>query len=176
MSNQVILWGTLIIPWLTLLFMPKEDIKRYISVGLLSAILSIIALNTGISNMWWAIRENIYPFVGVHPFFFSLFIILPMWLIKYTYGRFWLYLTVDTIINAVYAFAGLPWLGTRGIIDFNSSLIAFIFASIISVILYKFQIWQEGIYVRSERNGFSPNLQPAAAKPLTKDQKDNEDE
>jgi len=29
MSNQLILWGMLTAPWLTLFFMKKEDIKRY---------------------------------------------------------------------------------------------------------------------------------------------------
>lgn len=169
MSNQIILWGTLIMPWLTLLFMPKEDIKRYISVGFLSTILCIIVYETGIRNMWWATRENIYPFVEILAFFFSFFLIIPMWLLKYTYGRFGLYLTVDTILNAIFAFTILPWLGTRGILDYNASLIAFIFESIVAIILYKFQIWHEGIYVPSGTKSFSYNLQPAATKPLPND-------
>ncbi|CQR74648.1 hypothetical protein SpAn4DRAFT_1110 [Sporomusa ovata] len=48
----------------------------------------------------------------------------------------------------------------------------FIFETVIAIILYGFQIWQEGIYIRSEKENFSPILQPAAAKPLPKD-KDN---
>ena len=56
MSNETILWATLILPWLSLIFMPKEDIKRYISVGLLSTILCIIVIEAGIRHDWWNIR------------------------------------------------------------------------------------------------------------------------
>ncbi|WP_021170635.1 hypothetical protein SOV_27560 [Sporomusa ovata DSM 2662] len=101
MSNQVILWGTLILPWLSLLFMPKKDIKRYISVGLLSTILCIIVIETGIRYAWWAIRETTFPFAVIPTYAYGLFPVFPMWLLKYTYGRFSLYLTVDTILNIV---------------------------------------------------------------------------
>lgn len=175
MSNQVILWGTLFLPWLSLLFMPKENIKRYISVGFLSTISSIIVTETGIRYAWWAIQETTFPFAVIPTYAYGLFPVFPMWLLKYTYGRFGLYLTVDTILNILFAFVVLPWFGRTRIVDFdfNDGYIVFIFETIIAIILYGFQIWQEGIYVRSERESFSPRLQPAAAKPLPKN-KDNE--
>lgn len=174
MSNQVILWGTLILPWLSLLFMPKEDIKRYLSAGFLSTILSIIVTETGIRYAWWAIRETTFPFAVIPTYAYGLFPVFPMWLLKYTYGRFGLYLTVDTILNIVFAFVILPWFGRIRIVDFdfNDGYIVFIFETVIAIILYGFQIWQEDIYIRSEKENFSPRLQPAAAKPLPQD-KDN---
>lgn len=174
MSNQVILWGTLILPWLSLLFMPQKDIKRYISVGFLSTIFCIIVIETGIRFAWWAIRETTFPFAVIPTYAYGLFPVFPMWLLKYTYGRFGLYLSVDIILNIVFAFVVLPWFGRIRIVDFdfNDGYIVFVFETVIAIILYGFQIWQEGIYVRSERESFSPRLQPAAAKPLPKD-KDN---
>jgi len=151
MSNQVILWGTLIVPWFTLLLMPKEDVKRYLSVGFLSTILCIIVIETGIRYAWWAIRETTFPFAVIPTYAYGFFPVIPMWLLKYTYGRFWLYITIDTIFNIVFAFAVLPWFGRRGIVDFDAGLIVFIFESVIAITLYGFQIWQEGIYVRSGR-------------------------
>lgn len=68
-----------------------------------------------------------------------------------------------------------PWFASRGIIEFNAGLIAFIFASILSIIVYSFQMWQEGISTRSEQTDFSPTLPPAAAKPIPKDQEDKVD-
>lgn len=173
-SNQVILWGGLIVPWLTLFFMPKEDIKRYIAVGFLATILCIVVIETGISYAWWTIRETTYPFVVIPTYTYGLFPVVSMWLFKYTYGRFGLYLAVDTVLNIVFAFAVLPWLGSRGILDFDAGLIAFIFVSVISIIMYGFQIWQEGVFARSERSCTSPNLQPAAAKPLDQNGEDND--
>lgn len=166
MSNQVILWGTLILPWLSLLFMPKEDVKRYISAGFLSTILCIIVIETGIRYGWWAILETTYPFAVLPTYTYGFFPVIPMWLLKYMYGRFGLYFTVDTVLNVVFAYAVLPWFARRGIVDFNASLTVFIFESIIAIALYGFQMWQEGIYAHSERRSFSSILQPAATKSL----------
>jgi hypothetical protein len=174
MSNQVLLWGTLIIPWISLLFMPKEDIKRYISAGFLSTICCIIVIETGIRYNWWAIRETTFPFAVIPTYAYGLFPVIPMWLLKYTYGRLGLYVTVDTILNIVFAFVILPWFGRLRVIDFdfNDGYIVFIFESVIALLLYGFQMWHESIYVRSERESLSPTLHPAAAKPLPKDKDD----
>lgn len=176
MSNQAILWGTLILPWLTLLFMPKEDIKRYISAGFLSTIMCIIVIEAGIRYGWWAIRETTFPFAVIPTYAYGFFPVVPMWLLKYIFGRFWLYLSVDTILNIVFAFAILPWFARRGIVDFDAGPTVFIFESVIAIILYGFQIWQEGIYVRSEKTSFSLTLQPSAAKPLPKSPNDDDHE
>lgn len=149
MYNQIILWGTLIIPWLTLFFIPKDDIKRYIAAGLLSTILSIIVIETGIRYAWWSILQTTFPFSVMPTYVYGFFPIIPIWILKYTYGRFWLYLTIDTLLNIVFAFAVLPWFSQLGIVNFDASLIVLVFESIIAIILYSFQIWQEDIYKRS---------------------------
>lgn len=151
MSNQLILWGTLILPWLTLIFMPKADIKRYISVGLLSAILCILVTEIGFRHSWWAVLETTYPFSVMPPYAYSLFPIMPMWLLKYTFGRFGLYFLVDTFFNLVFSFVIMPWFARRGIISFDNGLLTLILQSIIAVILYGFQKWQQGIYLHSGR-------------------------
>jgi len=170
MSNQVILWGTLIVPWLTLFFMPRKDVKRYMSAGLLAAFMSIIVSEVGVANGWWFFRENIYPIAMMSAYTYGLFPIIPMWILKYTYRRLGLYLAVEVVVNTVFSSFVLPWFGSRGIIDFNAGLIAFILASIISIAVYGFQVWQEGIFVRSKRTRFSANLQPLVAKPLPNDE------
>jgi len=175
MSNQIILWGTLIIPWLTLFFMPKKDIKRYMSVGLLSTLLSIIVTEIGIRYVWWSVIETTYPFAVIPTYSYGFFPVIPMWLLKYTYGRFGVYLAIDTVLNIIFAFFVLPWFGSRGILEFDGGLMVFIFESVIAIIMYSFQIWQEGIFARSDRKSFSPSLQPAAAKPLPKDHENKVD-
>lgn len=176
MSNQAVLWGTIIVPWFTLLFMPKEDVKRYISAGLLSTILCIIVIETGIRHAWWAILEFTYPFAVLPTYTYGFFPVLPMWLFKYMYGRFGLYIAVDTVLNIVFAFFVLPWFARRGIVVFDAGLIVFIFESIIAVILYRFQMWQEGIFASSERTCFSSGLQPVAAKPLEQNEENRDKE
>jgi len=147
-SNQALLWGTLIVPWLSLIFMPKEEVKRYIAAGLLATLLSIIVTETGIRHGWWAILETTYPFAVIPTYTYGFFPVMPMWLLKYTYGRFGLFFAVDTVFNIIFAFLVLPWFDSRRIIDFDGSFQVFIFESLIAIIMYSFQLWQEGIFLR----------------------------
>jgi hypothetical protein len=97
-----------------------------------------------------------------------------MWVLKYTTGCFWLYFTVKIVVNTTYAFIVFPWFARRGVVDFNASLITFILASIVTIIGYVFQMWQEGRFAPSKKTDFSPTLQPAVAKPIPKEQEDKE--
>ncbi|AIF52899.1 hypothetical protein [Pelosinus sp. UFO1] len=175
MSNQTILWGTLIIPWLTLFFMPREDIRRFMPAGLLAIFMTFIASELGVANGWWYFRETIYPLAILPAFYYGLYPTVPMWILKYTYGRFWLFLLVETLNNALFVFIILPWVASRGIMDFPSRLLGFIFTMIMAFSIYGFQMWQEGVFSHSEKTNTSMSLQPAAAKPLTKNQENKED-
>lgn len=176
MSNQFILWATLIVPWLSLSFMPREDIKRFAPAGLLTIFMTVIASEVGVANGWWYFRETIYPLSILPSFYYGLYPIMPMWILKYTYGRFGLFLLVETVNNAAFTFAILPWVARRGIMDFPSELLGFIFTMIMAFSIYSFQMWQEGVFDRSEKTEALTALQPAASKPLPKDQKDKDDE
>jgi len=87
MSNQTLLWGTLILPWLSLLFMKKENIKRFLPAGLLAAFISIFVCDIGVRTGWWVFRETTYPLGLLSSYVYGLFPILPMWILNFTYGR-----------------------------------------------------------------------------------------
>lgn len=143
MNNQVILLFSLILPWLSLLFVQQRDIKRYITVGLLSTLLSIIVTEIGIKYGWWRINETIFPSSVLPTYSYGLFPIIPIWVFKLTYGNFKRYIIFDTILNFIFAYVILPWLGNRGMIDFEGRLQVFVFATTIAIIIYIFQIWFE---------------------------------
>lgn len=172
MSNQVLLWSTLIIPWLSLFLMPRKDVKRFMSAGLFTAFMAIIASEVGVANGWWYFRETTYPLAVFSSFTYGLYPIIPMWILKYTYGRFGIFFLTETVGNAVSAFIVLPWVASRGIIDFPAELIAFIYMMIIALTLYGFQMWQEDALERSEKTEASTILRPAASKPLNQDEAD----
>lgn len=68
MRNQVLLWVMVIVPWLSLFLMKKEDIKRYVPAGLFSSFLLVILQEVGVANNWWYFRETIYPLGVFTPF------------------------------------------------------------------------------------------------------------
>ena len=145
--------------------MKKEDLKRFLPASLLAAFLSIIVSDIGVRNGWWYFRETTYPFRLLSSYSYGLFPMLPLWILKFTYERFWLFVAVEAVANTIFSFLLLPWFGIRGIIDFNAGLIALILATLISFIMYGFQRWQE----TSEIKKYSRQLQPVAAKPLPED-------
>ncbi|MBP1616077.1 MAG: hypothetical protein H6Q13_3525 [Bacteroidetes bacterium] len=174
MSNQVILWATLIVPWASLFFMKKEDIKRFFPAGLLAGFMSIVVSEIGVTNGWWYFHETTYPFSFMATYTYGLFPILPMWILKYTYGNFKLYIAVELVLNAIFSLFLLPWFSIRDITQFAAGLIAFILSTTIAVVVYRFQIWQEELFVTSDKNDLSVSAQPVA-KPLSKAQDENTD-
>lgn len=178
MSNQVLLWVMVIVPFLSLSLMDKEDIKRYIPAGLFSSFLLVILQEVGVANNWWYFRETIYPLAVFTPFTESVDLIVPMWVLRFTYGRFWYYIVVEIVGNVVFFFMILPWFASRGIMSWPAyaGVIAFSFATVINLLVYRFHMWQEGALVRSGEIEMSMVLRPAASKPLLQDPKDKDDE
>ena len=164
MNNQLILWSAFIIPWLTLFFMPKEDIRRFLPAGLLVSLLCVILTETGVSAGWWTIRETTYPLAMIPTYTYGAFPVMAMWSFKYTFRRFWVFVTAELVLNAMLAFVIYPWIAARGIKDFHAGLyIVFIAASVIAFFAYGYLLWQDGLLPKAV-----PWLQPAAAKPLAK--------
>jgi len=173
LSNQAILWATLILPWLSLFLMPQKDIKRFIGAGLLGGFMSIVVSEIGVANGWWYFRETTYPLALMSSYTYGLFPIMPIWILKFTYGRLGPYLGVEVGANFFFSYFLLPWFGSRGFLDFKADLIAFILSSLLALIIYGFQMWQDDVFVQSIKPSFSSHLQPAASKP---NQDDNSNE
>lgn len=131
-----------------------------------------LIIDAGVAAKWWVIRETIYPFNEVLPLQLGLLLVGNLWILKFTYGRFWLYAGVELILSIGFAYQLQPFLSNRGIwvwINVNGFL-ALLPAIPQFITVYLYQMWQEGVFVRPERTSFSANLQPApAAKPLPKD-------
>jgi hypothetical protein len=170
MSNQVILWSTVILPWFTLFLMKRENIKRLMPVGLFSALISIIAVEAGQTLGWFIFGETAYP-LKTPAYIFGLNIITTMWLFYFTYGRFWTYLAIDIVLNFgfIYLFH-VYFLGSReifyevGITPWQNALITTAFG----ILTYGYQVWQEGALKQAERT--RTHMQPVLAKPLPKNQ------
>lgn len=165
MSNQVIVWSMLILPWLTLFFMPREDIKRWMPAALFVMVTNTIIVDVGVTWKIWETRENIYPLNEMISFVYGALPIGAMWILKYTYGRFWLYAVVQLAGSLVFILLVQSWLHRRGIlvwIDENAFAGIGAFATTLTqlILVYIYQMWQESVF--------------AAAKPLDPNEPDND--
>lgn len=156
MSNQILSWVIIILPWLTLFFMKKESIKRYMPIALLSIIYSMIAVQVGDSLKWWVVKEMPYPLRSL-PNIFGLNPVMTMWIFYFTYGRFWLYMTTEIVANLVFSYLYLGYfLSIRNIFQFTggSPFRVVLMTTTAGILLYCYQKWQEGIFVRSYKDRF----------------------
>jgi hypothetical protein len=174
MSNQVILWSSLVVPWLTLIFMKKESIKRYMPVAFLAIVTSVLIYDIGFTFGLWIFRETVFPFYQQMPFFFGAMPVLTMWVLHFTFGQFGAYMLMNLILDIVFNFFLLGiFLPGRGILELSVSPYRTLPITLVhAIMLYGYQIWQERIWATSERSRFSAAVQPAAAKPLPEDLKD----
>lgn len=143
MSNQFFLWSTLIFPWLTLFFVKKDELKRFLPVSWFTIVINTIFYEVGITINFWKIREATYPFTEMPPYFFGFYPVITIWLFKFSYGKFWLYMALNAVCDAVFAFLLCPWMVSRGIFYYVSSLAVFLFAMSIAIAIYAYQMWQE---------------------------------
>lgn len=150
MSNQLILWSMFVVPWLTLLLMKKEDVKRLMPVGLLSALTSVIIHETGLTFNWWIALETAYP-LQLMPYLIGLNPVLTMWVLKFTFRKFWWYLAVEIVLNAGFNIIFLGWLlSTLGILKTNQNpFIGICLTTSHGMALYAYQLWQDGALIHT---------------------------
>ncbi|MEA4926973.1 MAG: hypothetical protein VB084_16930 [Syntrophomonadaceae bacterium] len=169
MSAQTIAWSVIVLPWLTLFLMKKEDVKRFLPVALFTVVSSAIIYESGITFNMWSTRETAYPLSQMLPSIYGAFPVLTMWVFKFTYDRFWSYLATNAVLDIVWAYVIFPWFVASGILVFlKSNIYAFILTICHAILVYGYQIWQEDKLVPAVRRIFSPRIQPAATKPSFK--------
>lgn len=178
MSNQVMHWYMLILPWITTFFMTRTDFKRYMPAALLAVVTTTIVHDIGITLGFWVVQEKAFLFNEMLPYFYGVIPVLTMWIFKFTYGRFWTYMLANAIVDIVFTFYILNILfPSRGIYHLVgiTSLQTLSIALVHAALLYGYQLWQDDAVVSSERPSFSIKLQPVAAKPLHKGHDEKED-
>ncbi len=140
MSPHLLLWILLIVPVLFLFLMKKEDLKRFMPVTLFAAVTSGIIYEIGIMAGFWHFREIAFPFV-----MYGAPAAATIWVFRFTYGRFGLYLVTNAIIDLVFAFIVVPWFNRMGLIGLGtwSGLIIYLINLGHACLLYGYQMWQE---------------------------------
>jgi len=170
MTNQVILWSTLIVPWLTLFFMKREDIKRYMPAALFSVVISTILVDAGVRLGFWAIRETSFPFYIMLPYIYGLYPVATIWVLKFTNGSLLVYMITNAILDLGFSYIFLGYfIATRGIVDFGITKFQdWLLAIGRAIVIYIYQKWQENELLPVKENLLSPNLHSAVAKPFLK--------
>ena len=73
-------------------------------VGLWAIVSTTIIHDVGISLGFWIVKWSAFPFNEMMPYYYGTIPILVMWIFKFTYGRYWLYIIINMILDIVFAF------------------------------------------------------------------------
>ncbi len=156
---HLISWALLVVPWLTLLFMKKEHIKRYMPVALLGSLLVTLWNEFAYSFNWWSFKTTLVPSLIVNiSFVYGVFLVGTIWIFYFTYRKFWLFLLTNIVIDGFLAFPVnymFEQVGLYRLVNYNSWNIWFTAAGL-SVVLYVYQRWQEEVLIkRHEPKGYN---------------------
>ena len=177
MSTSVIMWSMFFIPWLSLFFMKKEEVKRWMPVAIFAVVLTTIIHDVGTTLGFWATRESIFPFHQMIPYYYGAMPVLTIWIFKFTYGRFGIYFVTNTILDIGFNFFLLNYfLPSRGVFDFNiEPFLSLPITLMHAVVIYGYQMWQDDMLLGTQ-NIVNNSIQPAAAKPFSNQQEDEKNE
>jgi hypothetical protein len=154
---QFILWGMLIIPWLSLFFLHKHSVKRFMPVAIFASLLVTIIFEMGYTFNWWIVEEKIVPWGSITsvPLTYGVFIPGTIWIYHFTFHKsFFVYILSNAIADALYAFVGLRVLIFFGIYELKNMghFGIFMLMMLLAVIIYIYQKWQDTIMIKHEES------------------------
>jgi hypothetical protein len=148
------MWSLLILPWLSLLFLDRTKLRRYMPVALLATVFSTLINQVGWEYHWWKYKplflwDKVIPVYMVY----GIFLVGTIWIFAFTFQRFWLYLIVNFLVDLFFGLVLgklLTKLGIRtsGNLSISQDLLLM---TVQGIILYGYQLWQEGMIVFKNR-------------------------
>jgi hypothetical protein len=147
---QVIQWGLLILPWLSLIFIGKRNLLKYMPVALLVTVINSILYQAAYYYNWWR-ESGLFGWDNAIPihWIYSAYLVATIWIFRFTYGRFWLYLLVNLALDAAYMWGWGPIEEKLGLASSESVLPSYASYAImigISLVIYLYQMWQDNLY------------------------------
>lgn len=95
----------ILIPWLSLLFIGKSNVKRYSLAGMFIIIFEILNHLYGNKRKWWKFYDKPNSFIKDElPFSVGPYMPLTIWLLKHSYGNFKKFILLNTIVDGIFAF------------------------------------------------------------------------
>jgi hypothetical protein len=110
----------IIIPWLSVIFLGKRNLKRYSLAGVIITIFEILNHLYAHQKKWWQFYDKPKSFVRDElPFDIGPYMPMSMWFLKFSYGNFKKFILINTIANGLFAFGLMPILKAFKIVRLN---------------------------------------------------------
>jgi hypothetical protein len=148
--GKFILLGMLILPWLTLFFVNKHSMKRFMPVAILASLLVTIIFEIGYVYDWWKVQVEIAPWDEITSvsLTYGVFLVGTIWIFHFVFDRkFWVYMITNILLDGFYSFIALNILIRFGIYKLVNmgNLGIFMLMAFLAVIIYPYQKWQDSV-------------------------------
>lgn len=147
-TNRWLLAGALLLPWLSIPILGKKAIKRFLPATIfISTFVHLEGLYAE-KRKWWWFFERLHPKMnGMTPFLLGTFTVGTLWILRYTFGNFLVYIVTNFLVHLAFVFPLMNWLtkiGIGSLIRLNRMQLLALF-TFKAVMLYGFQILVEKI-------------------------------
>lgn len=152
MLSKIVLWIILVVPWLTLFILKKEQVKHFMPVGILASFLMVLYNLVAYNENHWIIKIHIIPWLSpsFEPFVLGAFLVTTIWIFHFTYQRFWIYLITNIVLDFMFAIFPLPYLlqnklGIYQLVNITPWGRLLIFVTF-SIVIYGYQKWEDEVF------------------------------
>lgn len=144
------MWSLFLIPWFSLFFLDRSAIRKYMPVALFATVINTILGEIAWTYNWWKFKETLFAWDKVIPLFtvYGVFLVGTIWIFVFTFRKFWIYMLVNLMTDLFYGFGLATWLNKLGIRSGGGNISPIqnlLLMLSIAIILYVYQLWQEGL-------------------------------
>jgi hypothetical protein len=95
----------ILISWLSLPFVGRSSIKRFLPASIFIIIFEALNVQIGKKRKWWVFYNKPNSYIsGEFPFNIGPFFVGTIWILKWTYGNFKKFILLNAIVDAFFAF------------------------------------------------------------------------
>ncbi|WP_052352929.1 hypothetical protein [Neobacillus dielmonensis] len=151
-SQKWILLALLVVPWFSLPLLGKKAFKRFLPTAIFMCTFTKALDYYGEKKNWWKFYKGIGPINSMNFMNFGPYLITSLWMLKFTFGRFPLYIMTNSILHMLFIFAGIKPVKNFEIFSLeNLSKTKYLGINFIrAMILYAFQTISEPALTRKK--------------------------
>ncbi|WP_100407462.1 hypothetical protein [Bacillus solitudinis] len=135
-----------ILPWLTVPFLGVKVLRRFLPASIFISLYLIAEGRFAEKKKWWWFPINVKPnMLGELPLIIGPFLVGALWILKFTYGKFNLYLLINIIVDSLFTYLGMDLfkkIGYATLVRLSKFQLSIVFL-IKTFLLYGFQVIYE---------------------------------
>lgn len=133
-----------LISWLTVFLIPKNEFKKYIPVATFASLIVVIESMLSVPFKWWTVKGGLLnKVINDLSLILGPFFVGTVWIFRLTFGRFWIYLLVNTFMDLFLAYpvnSLMQKLKLYKLVNFKPKHVFFT-AICYALVIYRFQIF-----------------------------------